>query len=501
MKKLSKLVDWNNRSLQVKLMAGFVLTLLFLLSVNTVMIVNINTMVNQLEQIYVSNLNLDGLLGALGDVQATMTEYLDTKSSDSLNKYYRADQNFRNYLDVLNKDAVSDPMLLAEKNIYNLSLNYLSVVEDTINAKRGRDVEQYIMYYEKATDRENDVETFIYSLNNARFRSNNDDYRVLLTSLKYLEFVNIGVLVITGIFNILLMSALIGNITRPLRDLSGAAREVSEGNFDVVVEPTGSHDEIGILSGTFAQMLESIRLYVERLRESLQKENAMKENELLMETRMKDAQLKLLQAQINPHFLFNTLNAGAQLAMMEGADKTVVFIDNMASFFRYNIRKLEEDTTIGEELSLVDNYIYILNVRFSGEIHYHKDIDESLESVRVPSMILQPIVENAVNYGIRDLEGEKIIEVTCTSVGDHLELSVWDNGRGMSRERIEEVLNGDYVSDRNSSGGSGIGLGNVMGRLELYFGETGLLDIHSEGEGTGTEVVVTIPQPEKDGEE
>ncbi len=494
MKRLSKLIDWNNRSLQVKLMAGFMLTLLFVLGVNAFMIINVNTTVNRLEQIYVSNLNLDGLLGSLGSVQDAMTEYLDTKSSDSLNKYYQAEQDFRNHLDLLNKKPVSDPMLLAEKNIYNLSLNYLSMVEDTINAKRGRDVEQYSLRYELASERKTDVETFIYSLNNARFKSNNDDYRVLLNSLKYMELVNIAILVMTAVFNLLLMNALIGNVTRPLRDLSVAAREVSEGNFDVVVEPTGSEDEIGILSKTFAQMLDSIKLYVVRIRESLQKENAMKENELLMESRMKDAQLKLLQAQINPHFLFNTLNAGAQLAMMEGADKTVVFIDNMASFFRYNIRKLDEDTTLGEELSLVDNYIYILNVRFSGEIRYTKTIDESLESVRVPSMILQPVVENAVNYGIRDLEGEKMIEVTCSRTESYVELSVWDNGKGMSRERIDEVLNGEYVSEHAASGGSGIGLGNVIGRLELYFGESGLLDIRSEGEGMGTEVVIRIPQ-------
>ena len=233
MKRLSKLIDWNNRSLQVKLMAGFMLTLLFVLGVNAFMIINVNTTVNRLEQIYVSNLNLDGLLGSLGSVQDAMTEYLDTKSSDSLNKYYQAEQDFRNHLDLLNKKPVSDPMLLAEKNIYNLSLNYLSMVEDTINAKRGRDVEQYSLRYELASERKTDVETFIYSLNNARFRSNNDDYRVLLNSLKYMELVNIAILVMTAVFNLLLMNALIGNVTRPLRDLSVAAREVSEGNFDV----------------------------------------------------------------------------------------------------------------------------------------------------------------------------------------------------------------------------------------------------------------------------
>ena len=78
----------------------------------------------------------------------------------------------------------------------------------------------------------------------------------------------------------------------------------------------------------------------------------------------------------------------------------------LADFFRYNVKKGQEDATLGEELEAVDNYIYILNVRFAGDIHFNKDVDESLENVRVPSMILQPVVENAVNHGIRDIEWE-----------------------------------------------------------------------------------------------
>lgn len=497
MKKASKIINWNNRSIQSKLIFIFSVALVFIIGVNIIMFININTMMGNLERIYVSNLNLDEMLASMGDVHSSMTEYLDTKSSDSLDKYYRAGQSYRSSLETLNTRTVDDDMLMAEKNIYNLSISYLDIVEDTVNAKRGRDVEKYSEYYEEACEKYNVVETFVYSLNNARFKANNRDYNVLLTSLKYIETANAITLVLTAIVAITLMSVVTGNIIRPLRDLSDAAKQVSEGDFDVELAPVERGDEIGILSGTFAQMLTSIREYVVKLGESIRNESALKERELKMETQIKDAQLKYLQAQINPHFLFNTLNAGAQLAMLEDAEKTAVFIDNMASFFRYNIRKLDEDTTIGEELRLVDNYIYILNVRFSGEIHYHKNVDESLDNVKVPSMILQPIVENAVNYGIRDIDREKIIEVSCVRAGDHYELSVWDNGKGMSEERIREVLDGSYTPDPSASGAgsnsNGIGIGNVCGRLELYFGESGLLDIKSDGEDAGTEVIIRIP--------
>jgi len=492
-KNLIKKLKWNNLGLQQKLVSIFAVTLFLIVGVNVVLFVNINTMMNRLDQIYVSNVALDGLRGALDDVHTSMTEYLDTKSSDSLDAYYRADQTYRNYLDELNSKTNSDAMLLAEKNIYYLSIDYLGTVEHTINAKRGRDVEQYSAYYENACEKYNVVETFIYSLNNERFRSNNQNYQVLLTSLQYLETINIIMLIVASGLDVFLMSLFTGTLIGPLRNLSEAARKVSDGDFDVIVEPYEGGDEIGILSRTFAQMLESIKRYVVQIRESVKKESAMKERELMMEGQMKDAQLKYLQAQINPHFLFNTLNAGAQLAMLEGADKTTVFIDNMAKFFRYNISKLDEDTTLGDEIKLVDNYIYILNVRFAGEIHYKKDIDEEIEDISMPSMILQPIVENAVNYGIRDIDREKIIELSCTRNDEYVEISVWDNGKGMEQKKIEEVLSGEYVPDRTASHSNGVGLGNVMGRLELYFGKKALFDMRSDGLDMGTEVIVRIP--------
>lgn len=225
----------------------------------------------------------------------------------------------------------------------------------------------------------------------------------------------------------------------------------------------------------------------------MEKEQQMMERELLMENHLKEAQLKYLQSQINPHFLFNSLNAGAQLAMMEDAEQTGIFVEKMADFFRYNVKKGQEDATLGEELEAVDNYIYILNVRFAGDIHFNKDVDESLENVRVPSMILQPVVENAVNHGIRDIEWEGKIHLTVTGDADYIRISVKDNGKGMTPEQIESVLSGNKEHCNEQSDSTGIGMNNVISRLELYYEEPGLVEINSDGENKGTEVVIYIP--------
>ena len=239
-------------------------------------------------------------------------------------------------------------------------------------------------------------------------------------------------------------------LTRPLKILSRRAKEVTAGDLSVDIPVFRTGDEVESLSKAFDKMMGSIREYVEAQRVSMEKENEMRENELKTQTLLKDAQLKYLQSQINPHFLFNTLNAGMQLAMIEDADKTALFIENMAEFFRYNLSRINEDATLADEIQLVDHYIYILNVRFAGDIHYKKEIEPGLENVLVPSMILQPLVENAVQYGIRGVEWEGWVTLRIWQETGTVYIEVADNGRGMSRELIERVLQGENVKNREN---------------------------------------------------
>ena len=140
----------------------------------------------------------------------------------------------------------------------------------------------------------------------------------------------------------------------------------------------------------------------------------------------------------------------------------------------------------------MDNYVYILNVRFSGEILYAKDIDNSVLDTRVPSMILQPLVENAFNYGIRGIDREGRIELSVYQKEKCICISIWDNGNGMEADRIEQVLSGCIQKDTKREASNGVGMRNVMERLKLYFREKARLEIFSEGKNAGTEVLITI---------
>ena len=484
---------WNNASLQLKLTISFSFTLIIILVMNIFMYTNINKMIGRVDEVYASNINLNELSDALEQVQDSVKGYLDTKSSVALDTYYRAEQDYRRLLENLNQDITGNYMEIMEKNIHEQSETYLSQVYETVQAKRGRNVEKHKASYEEATITYTDVRNSIFSLNNQKFKNNTDNYIILLSSLRYMEWISTFILIIIGIINFAMIFLLTRNLTRPLIDLSKAANDVAEGNFDVVVKSSETKDEIGIVSNAFQKMVGNIQLYILEIRNSMERASQMKEKELLMESRMREAQLMTLQAQINPHFLFNTLNAGAQLAMMEGADKTTEFIENMADFFRYNIKKMNQDATILEEIHLVDNYIYIMNVRFTGEIHFEKEVDETVLDHKVPSMILQPIVENAVNYGIRNIDWEGQIRLRIFHEGDFVYLSVWDNGAGMTREKIDQILQGEIGETDLKSNSNGIGLGNVIERIQLYTGREDVMEIKSEGLGMGTEFIIKVP--------
>ncbi len=491
MKKISSLI--KNSPIRVKFVFMFILTTLILLLVNVFMYYNINQIMRRLDETYISNIKLNTMSDVLDRVQNSMTEYLNTKSSDAIENYYRDEEEFAQLIDELERETTDNRLKLMERNIRYMSDSYLELTGRTIEAKRGRNVEKYKKYYDEATQLYLYLEDYVSALNKERFRLNTESYTVISSSLRYLEWFSISIFLVLGLFNVLLVVLVTGSITRPLLELSEVADQVSKGNFGVSTVPVRSDDEVGVVTAAFNKMVESIRDYIDRLRKSMEKEQYMKEKSLKMEAHLKDAQLKYLQAQINPHFLFNTLNAGAQLAMLESADRTYDYIQNVAAFFRYNIKKDNDVVTLADEIRLVDNYIYILNVRFSGDIHFSKEVDESLLRIKVPSMMLQPIVENSVNYGIRNIEWQGQITLAISKENDCVQICIRDNGAGMTPEKIEQVMAGHASENAEETDSNGVGLNNVIQRLHLFFEGEEKFEIESEGLGKGTQVCITLP--------
>ena len=480
-------------SIRVKLLLVMLISIVLIFLTNVLMYFSVNQMTRHLDTIYAGNVQLSELEEALERLQESVEGYLNTKTTDSMQQYYERELEFARFSENLSDSMPDDSLGMMERNIRCLSESYLKLTSATIEAKRGRNVEKYREYFEQAGNVYKYLSEMITSLNTQRFRNNTENYERISSSLSSLEKVSLFVFVLIALFDLLIIFALTQRITDPLSQLSAAADQVAEGKLtEVNAVPVHDMDEIGIVTVAFNQMVSSIPGYLERLKESMEKEQELKEKELLMEAHLKDARLKYLQAQINPHFLFNTLNAGAQLAMLEGADRTYEYVQQVASFFRYNIRKDNDETTLAEEIKMVDTYIYILNVRFAGDIHFIKNIeDEELLRLPIPGMILQPIVENSVNYGVRAVEREGRIELSVYRLDDKVCISVADNGAGIEKEKLEKILAGDRLDPEES--GNGVGIHNVMQRLHLFYDGKDSFEMISEGKDMGTEVVITIP--------
>ena len=506
--------SFRDNSIQTKLVMLQSSLMLLILLVNLFIYWQTNSMVRRIDSVFASNVTIGELTDTIELVQTSVYEYLNTKSSEALENYYRYGQEYRTLIGQLNTETVSSPLLILEKNIHSMSGSYMNKMDETVQAKRGRNVEHYKQAYEEGTKLYEYINYYIYRLNSLQFEQNSKNYEFLLSVMGGMEVFSLAIIIV--VFGVALSAVIliIRDMIHPLQKLSEAAGEVAQGNFEVTLPQTDSRDEIGIVTKTFAQMLSSIRAYISRLRDSMEKEAQMKERELSMEAHLKEAQLKFLQAQINPHFLFNSLNAGAQLAMMEDAEATGSFLEKMADFFRYNVKKMNGSSTLREELELVDNYIYILNVRFAGDISYEKHIEQGFDDTQMPGMILQPLVENAVTHGIRDRIQHSRIILTAEQYDKMLQVTVTDNGRGMTRDELASVM-ADISSgapqetrvrndlsepedaqsqlreqEKNSTG---IGLRNVSNRLNLFYKRDGLLSIYSEGRDQGTEVTVLLP--------
>jgi sensor histidine kinase YesM len=197
----------------------------------------------------------------------------------------------------------------------------------------------------------------------------------------------------------------------------------------------------------------------------------------------------MLKSQVNPHFLFNTLNLISCMARLEDAPDTDRMILSLSGIFRYNLRTKEQIVLLDQELEALDDYIHIQQTRFGGRITYRKQIEVDPTGVSIPSFTLQPIVENAFIHGLSRCEQNGRIFLRIWQKDDNLYLSVMDNGAGMDENQLAELKNRMMRSEQT---GRGIGLGNISRRISMLYPE-GDLRIHSKP-NRGTVIQCIIPQ-------
>lgn len=264
-------------------------------------------------------------------------------------------------------------------------------------------------------------------------------------------------------------------ITRPIKKLMNNIQLVERGRFDRVAE-INSRDEIGHLSNRFHRMSGELKRLVKRIQQEEQEKAS--------------AEMRALQSQINPHFLYNTLGSVKWIASMQGATKIVEMTDALIRMLFYAARAEGTLVTIRDELDNLRNYMAIQNVRYYNRIQMVIHADEAALLCQIPKLTLQPIVENAIFHGLAMKEEGGIITVRVMRTGEEVMIEIQDDGVGMDEETIHTIKHA-LNSDQSAADGDNIGLTNVMRRLQLYYGEDQRIELDSRsGEGTTFRIVL-----------
>ena len=483
--------------LRDRLFYSFFLTAAFMCIMVLFSFISMNSIAFSITNAYKTNAILNEYQTALRMVESSMEKYISLHTFESIENYY----SWRGKLDTLSLDFNAslspDPILLLEFKVKKLMESFLECADKAVYARRGNNVQEYLANYTAALQVYGYLSDSVNELNTLYFKRNIADYNSIFRDMQLVEFLSLLLLVSVIGLNFLMVYILVNKITGPLVELSKAANEFAEGNFDVELLGNRTNDEVGSICRAFDRMTVSIREYIDTIRTKAMIENNLRQKEMEMRELYKDAQLKTLQAQINPHFLFNTLNAGAQLAMMEGADNTCTFIEKTDDFFRYNIQNQNKVTVLSEEITLVDNYMYIMKVRFADRLTYIKDIRCDRLDMPMPSMILQPLVENSIKHGISEMKSGGTITLRVFRDNDILVIEVCDNGTGISPELREKLLHGTFQYDENAADrlalpSVGIGMANVITRLRVFFNDDGIFDIRNNDPEPGTTFCIRI---------
>lgn len=484
-------------SIRTRIILVFLLTMI-LASATSIFILGLSSnIIEKMDDMFAGNVEIEKFLDDMNNVNTNLSDYLVTADSDSLLNYYR-------YMDIFREKAQSmfselhgiySQNDLMYKDIAYMADSYINETEAAVEAKRTDNADEYIARYTEANKITSYIKTYTDRLNLNILYSNTAQYLGMSENLNKLRTANLVLMISVLLLNIVVISYMTFNMTKPIIKLAHSAEEMSKGNFDADDVEVNSQYELNIMANAFNTMKHSIRNYINELHNKADTESQLLEQQienLRIQSLLADAEMKALQMQINPHFLFNTLNAGVQLAMIEGADRTSAFLDNMSKIFRYNVKSLDRKVKLKDEIDTIKAYEELFSVRFGDIIRFEYNIDESLMDIDVPPLIIQPLVENSTIHGIGNMESGGVINISVEKGDNAVKISVQDNGAGMPEETRQMILSCQKGESEISGHTTGIGIYNVVQRLKLFFRCDDVIEVKS-APGQGTKVVLKIP--------
>lgn len=429
----------------------------------------------------------------LNSISQTITEligkvnrFVVERDAGYVKDFQQLRMELENRKDLLDKEMSGlDPYQL--KKYENMIGTFIEESELTIGFALKDDIDLYNFHLQEAQNTSNyikettldliDLELNEYQAFYRQLNERNENFR------KFIVFLFLTSTLLAVFFALWFSKEL----NQPIQALTKMAREVSAGNLEGEALKIRTNDELKILGEAFNQMRGNIRDLIEEIRKKSEQEQLLK-----------DLELKHLQNQIQPHFLFNTLNTISRMAFLEEAEQTMKLIESVSSLLRYSLGDLKKSVTLAEEIKVVEDYFHIQRTRFFDRISFSAHIDQNCLDTEIPRLILQPIIENAFIHGVEGKEEGGEIRLSVRQLGDVVIVEVKDNGAGMAEEKIRKYLSMDAgrPSDAHTGHTTGLGLENVIRRLQLFYGKKEVINISSKL-GEGTTVQLFLPKKQR----
>jgi two-component system, sensor histidine kinase YesM len=300
----------------------------------------------------------------------------------------------------------------------------------------------------------------------------------MLAQMNRITWLTITIVCITLFLSLFVSWAVSGVITKPIRKILLSMKKFQKGNFNEHVILDGQ-DEIGQLGAGYNVMVQRIRELIEEM--------------YSFELKQKQAELKVLQSQINPHFLYNTLNTIAWTAQKNGDRLVGEMIYSLSGIFKISLSQGRDVIDLKEEFKFLEHYLFLQKMRFPNRLTYELELEPDIAGFSIPKLLLQPLVENSVVHGIEPLTDDMgSIHVKAFSAGGTVEIEITDNGIGIPEEKLNELLH-MYQSGGPLTNSESFALINIGNRIRLFYGDQAALDIQSVP-GSGTRVLLSLPQ-------
>ncbi len=449
----------------------------------------------------------DGYVNMLNNMLITndIKQHIDN-SLDSFNKY------------ILNgtekeKEIYSNEVFLSKQKIETLKNNsdnhsqyILRDLNNTLetyeeNAKKTilayENKEGYIFYYDDfiaTKDIASYCNIYASTLMQNYLETNSIAYKELNRNSAIIHIYLAGYLILILYMCVIYAMGFIRNISNRLKGIVETSNKVSKGQFEYYEGNKTGIYELDVLTRTFNTMIKDIKNLISSINDKLILEKKLKEEEmknLQYENALKEFDLKVLQSQINPHFLFNTLNCINATAIMENATNTSKLIKSVSNILRYSLKCMNRNAFLDEEINIVKDYIYIQESRFDDRVKFNLNVNMDIKKVKVPGMTIQPLVENAFIHGIESKEEGGYIDISINDEYGICSVIIEDNGVGIPKEILDKINNYNYDT-RHIGDTTGLGINIVEKRLGYLYDKKDMFKIESE-EGKGTKVYLKIP--------